>query len=92
MQEVLIEAAEQAGAGFGGGRRPIKPGEPLVTTIDRGPGTNEISSRIVVCADGRSSAGKSRLGACPPGEAVRNIWVPGVMLRVLQWLRTPVSR
>jgi flavin-dependent dehydrogenase len=72
MQEVLIEAAEHAGAEVwrGATAKSIEAAEPPVTTIDTGQKVHEISSRIVVCADGRSSASQSwlRLNARRAGQ------------------------
>jgi 2-polyprenyl-6-methoxyphenol hydroxylase-like FAD-dependent oxidoreductase len=64
MQEVLIEAAERAGAEVWRGAtvRSIKADGFPVTTIDTGKMVREFRSRLVVCADGRSSATRSWLG------------------------------
>jgi 2-polyprenyl-6-methoxyphenol hydroxylase-like FAD-dependent oxidoreductase len=61
MQEVVLEAARNAGAEVwrGASVRDVKLGHPAVATIELEGAVRELSARMVVCADGRSSMGRS---------------------------------
>ena len=61
MQEILIRLAEIAGAEV---RRALRvssviPGDPPTIQIERNGNIEEIRARLVVCADGRNSGGRS---------------------------------
>ncbi|HJT86860.1 MAG TPA: NAD(P)/FAD-dependent oxidoreductase [Bryobacteraceae bacterium] len=60
MQETLLRAAAQAGAEVRRGAtvREIRPGRRPVAMIEQEGVAEEIAARLVVCADGRSSAGR----------------------------------
>jgi 2-polyprenyl-6-methoxyphenol hydroxylase-like FAD-dependent oxidoreductase len=57
MQELLIEATGKAGAEVRRGARvrQVTPGAPARVTIEEGGRVEEVETRLVVCADGRSS-------------------------------------
>ncbi|MGH7899577.1 MAG: FAD-dependent oxidoreductase, partial [Candidatus Binatia bacterium] len=57
VQDILIQSAESAGAEVRRGAhvRAVRPGSPPVVTVTHGDQTEEISARLVVGADGRSS-------------------------------------
>jgi 2-polyprenyl-6-methoxyphenol hydroxylase-like FAD-dependent oxidoreductase len=61
MQEVVLDRANRAGAEVWRGAtvRAIRPGETPFATIERGSAVRELSARILVCADGRSSNARS---------------------------------
>jgi flavin-dependent dehydrogenase len=61
MQEVVLDRARRAGAEVWRGTtvRAIRPGESPVATIERGTTVRELSARMLVCADGRSSNARS---------------------------------
>jgi len=67
MQELVLGAAESAGAEVRRGVtvRDVKPGEPPVATIEANGVVRELTAHMVVCADGRSSAGRAWLGLSP---------------------------
>jgi len=63
MQKVVLERAKVAGAEVWRGAeiRAIKAGQPPRATVQVDGVTRELTARLVVCADGRSSAGRTWL-------------------------------
>jgi 2-polyprenyl-6-methoxyphenol hydroxylase-like FAD-dependent oxidoreductase len=61
MQEVVLEAACKAGADVRRRAfvRNVRPGQPPVATVESDGAVRDLSARLVVCADGRSSAGRA---------------------------------
>jgi 2-polyprenyl-6-methoxyphenol hydroxylase-like FAD-dependent oxidoreductase len=61
MQEVVLDSARQAGAEVWRGVtvRQVKPGQPPVVAIEDDDGIRELTARLVVCADGKSSMGRT---------------------------------
>ena len=61
MQEVVLEAARSAGAEVwrGASVRDVRPGRPAVATVEAHGVVRDLSARMVVCADGRSSMGRT---------------------------------
>ncbi len=61
MQEVVLDCARQAGAEVrrGVSVRQVKPGRPPVVTIEDDHTVRELTARIVACADGKSSMGRT---------------------------------
>ena len=64
MQEAVLKAAQKAGAEVRRGVTvtDIKPGPKPSVTVQTENGTQEISTRLVVAADGRTSAARKWLG------------------------------
>lgn len=60
MQEFLIEHARQAGVEVRRGEtvRQVSPGNPPKVILDNDDDNHELTARLVVCADGRSSLGR----------------------------------
>jgi len=60
MQEAALDAARNAGAEIwrGASAREVYPGEPSRVSVERDSQVRKLTSRMVVCADGRSSAGR----------------------------------
>jgi len=60
MQEALLEAARISGAEIWRGAtvRGIKPSSPRAVLVEHEGRAEEIRARLIVCADGRSSAGR----------------------------------
>lgn len=82
MQEVVIEAARQAGAEVkrGVSVRMVKPGQPpTVTLAEAGGNVRELTARLVVCADGKSSAARGWCGFAPQ-RGKQKLFGAGVML------------
>ncbi|MBV8359583.1 MAG: FAD-dependent monooxygenase [Deltaproteobacteria bacterium] len=67
MQDVILNRATGAGAEVWRGAeiRMIKAGEPPCVTVQMEGAARELTARIVVCADGRSSASRTWLGFTP---------------------------
>jgi 2-polyprenyl-6-methoxyphenol hydroxylase-like FAD-dependent oxidoreductase len=67
MQNVILDRAMGAGAEVWRGAeiRTIKAGEPPRVTVQMPGVARELTARIVVCADGRSSASRAWLGFTP---------------------------
>ncbi len=64
MQEVVLGAAKAAGAEVWRGVdvcdvRKVRLGQPAVVTVEVDGAARELSARMVVCADGRSSMGRT---------------------------------
>jgi menaquinone-9 beta-reductase len=61
MQEVVLEAARSAGAEVwrGASVRHLQPGQPATVTVEVDGAVRDLSARLVVCADGRSSMGRT---------------------------------
>jgi 2-polyprenyl-6-methoxyphenol hydroxylase-like FAD-dependent oxidoreductase len=61
MQEVMISEAQSAGDEVARGARVrgVQPGERPRVTIERDGRVEECTARLVVCCDGRSSAGRA---------------------------------
>jgi 2-polyprenyl-6-methoxyphenol hydroxylase-like FAD-dependent oxidoreductase len=61
MQEAALDAARNAGAEIwrGASAREVSPGEPSRVSVDRDSQVRKLTARMVVCADGRSSAGRA---------------------------------
>lgn len=67
MQEVILDSAGRAGAQVRRGAtvRQVKPGQPAVATVEGDGTVREHTARMVVCADGRSSTGRTWGGFVP---------------------------
>jgi 2-polyprenyl-6-methoxyphenol hydroxylase-like FAD-dependent oxidoreductase len=61
MQEVVLGAAKAAGAEVwrGADVRDVRPGQPPAVTVTVDGAARELTARMVVCADGRSSMGRT---------------------------------
>jgi 2-polyprenyl-6-methoxyphenol hydroxylase-like FAD-dependent oxidoreductase len=61
MQEIVLASASSAGAEVRRGAVPheVKPGYPPVATIEEGNSRRELTARMIVCADGKSSMGRT---------------------------------
>src|SRR5579863_4728394 len=61
MQETLLEAARSAGAQVwrGSAVRKVRPGQPAIASVEVEGAEREFCARMVVCADGRSSTGRT---------------------------------
>ena len=61
MQEVILEAAREAGAEIrrGVSVRHVKPGSPPLVAIEGDGNVHDLTARMVVCADGKSSMGRT---------------------------------
>jgi 2-polyprenyl-6-methoxyphenol hydroxylase-like FAD-dependent oxidoreductase len=61
MQEVVLDSARSAGANVWRGAvvQQVKPGSPPVATIEEGNSRRELTARMIVCADGKSSMGRT---------------------------------
>lgn len=61
MQEAVLDAAKRAGAEVrrGVNVRHVRTGQPPSVSIETRGVTDELSARMVVCADGRSSMGRT---------------------------------
>jgi len=61
MQEVVLNAAKAAGAEVRRGVevRNVRLGHPATVTVEADGAAHELTARIVVCADGRSSMGRT---------------------------------
>jgi len=61
MQEVVLDAAKRAGAEAwrGASVRNVRLGQAAVATVELDGAVRELTARIVACADGRSSLGRS---------------------------------
>lgn len=81
MQEVVIAAAAAAGAQVRRGVRvrEVRPGSPPTVIADSGRGLDEITPRLVICADGRSSVARKWGGFAACREAPRHLF-SGVLL------------
>jgi 2-polyprenyl-6-methoxyphenol hydroxylase-like FAD-dependent oxidoreductase len=80
MQEVVLEAARNAGADVwrGAAVRKVRPGQPAVATVEVDGAERERSARMVVCADGRSSTGRT-WGGFETHRAKQRLLGAGVM-------------
>lgn len=60
MQEVVLEAAKTAGAHVkrGASVREVTPGKPPIAAIEENGTVSNVTARMVVCADGKSSMGR----------------------------------
>jgi 2-polyprenyl-6-methoxyphenol hydroxylase-like FAD-dependent oxidoreductase len=61
MQEIVLNAAQRAGAEVrrGVSVKHVRPGQPPSVSIESKGVTRDFTARIVVCADGRSSMGRT---------------------------------
>jgi 2-polyprenyl-6-methoxyphenol hydroxylase-like FAD-dependent oxidoreductase len=61
MQEVVLKAAQSTGAEVwrGASVRNVRPGQPANATIEVEGVLHDVYARMVVCADGRSSMGRT---------------------------------
>jgi menaquinone-9 beta-reductase len=85
MQEVIIEAASQAGAEVkrGASVRLVRPGQPPVVTVEADNAVRELTARIVVCADGKSSMGRT-WGGFATKRGKQRLFGAGLMLEEMQ--------
>jgi 2-polyprenyl-6-methoxyphenol hydroxylase-like FAD-dependent oxidoreductase len=85
MQEVVLDSARQAGAEVrrGVSVRMVKPGHPPVVTLDEGNTIRELSARMVVCADGKSSMGRT-WGGFTPRRGKQRLFGAGVMFEEMR--------
>jgi len=76
MQEILIAAAAEAGAEVRrcARVREVRPGSPAVVTSDSQDGAEEITARLVVCADGRGSLARKWGGFTIHRETPRHLF------------------
>jgi menaquinone-9 beta-reductase len=82
MQEVVLEAARSAGAEVwrGVSVRHVRGGQPAVATIDFDGAVRELSARLIVCADGRTSMGRTWGGFEPRRGGKQRLLGAGLML------------
>jgi menaquinone-9 beta-reductase len=79
MQEAALSAAESAGAEVWRGVRvrQVEPGSPPTVIVEGGAGSERISARLVVGADGRSSMARKSGGfesrQDPPGNVIAGV-------------------
>jgi 2-polyprenyl-6-methoxyphenol hydroxylase-like FAD-dependent oxidoreductase len=83
MQEVVLEAARNAGAEVWRGAavrdvRKIRGRQPATVSVEVNGAERELSARLVVCADGRSSMGRS-WGGFEPRRGKQRLLGAGVM-------------
>jgi menaquinone-9 beta-reductase len=85
MQEVLIHAANQAGAEVkrGVSVRLVRPGQPPVVTIEEDNTARELTARMIVCADGKSSMGRA-WGGFAIRRGKQRLFGAGVMFEEMQ--------
>jgi len=85
MQQVLIEAASQAGAEVkrGASVRLVRPGQPPVVTLEADNAVSELTARLVVCADGKSSMGRT-WGGFATKRGKQRLFGAGLMLEEMQ--------
>jgi 2-polyprenyl-6-methoxyphenol hydroxylase-like FAD-dependent oxidoreductase len=81
MQEVLLQAAVEAGAEVRRGARgyAVKPGAVPVVTVAHEGRVEELRARLVVCADGRASLAR-KWGGFPVRRDVKGMTLTGVLL------------
>ncbi|HEX4210420.1 MAG TPA: FAD-dependent monooxygenase, partial [Candidatus Binataceae bacterium] len=81
MQEVMLDAAKRAGAEVWRGAtvRQVKPGDTPATVIEIDGGVRELSARLVVCADGRTTMGR-KCGSFATLRAPQKLFGAGLML------------
>lgn len=81
IQEALLEAAAKAGAEVrrGASVREVRPGSPPSVVVQRNGHTEELSARMVVGAEGRSSITSRSAGFQPRRDPDRML-VAGVLL------------
>jgi flavin-dependent dehydrogenase len=67
MQEVVLDSASSAGAEVWRGAvvHEVKPGQPPVATIEEGNSRRELTARMIACANGKSSMGRTWGGFSP---------------------------
>ncbi len=82
MQEVLLEVARAAGAELWRGAtvREVRPGTPPTAIVERDGQLRELNARLVVCADGRSSAARQWGGFVARREKQKKLGA-GVLLK-----------
>jgi 2-polyprenyl-6-methoxyphenol hydroxylase-like FAD-dependent oxidoreductase len=80
MQEVLLQAAVDAGAAVRRGARvcAVKPGAVPIVTVEQEGQVNEIQTRLVVGADGRASMARTWAGF-EVHHDLRGLMVAGVL-------------
>jgi len=85
MQETVLDMARQVGAEVrrGVSVRQVKPGHPPMVTIEEGNTVRELTARIVVCADGKSSMGRS-WGGFPTNRGKQRLFGAGVMFEEMR--------
>jgi menaquinone-9 beta-reductase len=83
-QEVLLEAAREAGAEVRRGAtvRDIRPGAPSCVMIEQEGKQEELQARLIVGADGRNSLARQRAGF-PIQQDPERLLVTGVLLEEL---------
>ncbi|HXZ87358.1 MAG TPA: FAD-dependent monooxygenase [Candidatus Binataceae bacterium] len=81
MQEVVIDSARAAGAEVwrGVSVRQVKPGRPPLVSVETNAGVRELTARMVVCADGKGSMGRT-WGGFATQRAKQRLFGAGVML------------
>jgi 2-polyprenyl-6-methoxyphenol hydroxylase-like FAD-dependent oxidoreductase len=80
MQEVVLDSARSAGANVWRGAvvQQVKPGSPPVATIEEGNSRRELTARMIVCADGKSSMGRT-WGGFPAHLGQQRLFGAGLM-------------
>ncbi len=84
MQQVVLDAAKGAGAEVwrGASVREVKPGETPVAMLEIDGSVRELTARLVVCADGRSSMGRL-WGGFSPRRGKQRLLGAGILLEGL---------
>jgi 2-polyprenyl-6-methoxyphenol hydroxylase-like FAD-dependent oxidoreductase len=85
MQEAVLDSASRAGAEVRRGAmvRAVKPGQPPVATIEEGNSTRELTARMIVCADGKSSMGRT-WGGFSPQHGKQRLFGAGLMFEQMR--------
>jgi len=92
MQEVLLRAAEKAGAEVRRGARveQVQPGLPPLVTVEHDGQREELQARLVVCADGKGSMAPKWTGL-PVQRDTIGLMVAGVLLEGLKGPQTDTN-
>jgi len=87
-QEALLEAAEKAGAEVRTGARvaAVQPGDHPSVKIERNDGSESLTARLIVGADGRASMVRKR-GGFESNEDPDQQWLAGILIE-----NTPAPR
>jgi 2-polyprenyl-6-methoxyphenol hydroxylase-like FAD-dependent oxidoreductase len=85
MQEVMLDSARQAGAEVrrGVSVRNVKLGQPSVVTLEGDNAVRELTARMILCADGKSSMGRT-WGGFETRRGRQRLFGAGVMLEQMQ--------
>lgn len=92
MQEVLLQAASDAGAEIRRGAWvcDVKPGVTPMVTVEQDGHVEELHARLIVCADGKASMARKWAGFEPQRDTI-GLMVAGVLLEGLQGSQTDTN-